>query len=511
MKIKYLLLLFLLSCVYLSCGELPASSSENPRRIASVEDGTFKTGEILVKFAFGISTKPGQDIVEQMGGKRLKTFSLTQIQHIKIREGQTVEEAVKEYGKFPEVEYAEPNYIIKAEAVNPSDTNFSNLWGLHNIAQTVNGNAGTSDSDIDAPEAWEFTTGSSSVVVAVIDSGVDYNHPDLDGNIWTNSSESIDGVDNDGNGYIDDIRGWDFVENDNSPIGYNDHGTHIAGIIGAEGDNGEGVTGVAWNVMIMPVRTLDFEGLGYVSDGIAGIEYAILNGAQIINYSIGSNYFNQAVYDTISLANDSNILFVTSAGNSGVDNETVDHYPSDYDLANIIAVAATDQNDNLASFSNYGVVSVDIAAPGVDIQSTIPARETIYTTSFESGTTGWTTVTWSGYTWGYSSNFSVTGTQSFSDGSELGVNYLSNTYAEGYSPSIDLTAKSGCKLSSWLAYSTEPDNDFFYISGWNGSAWSYIDIFSGDYFYWSHQVYRLDTYEGVSSFSIKFGLLSNGI
>jgi subtilisin family serine protease len=163
-----------------------------------------------------------------LGVYTLKNFRRIGVQHVKLPKGMTVEEALEIYRSDPDVEYVEPNYLRYATAT-PDDTFFTNLWGLHNSGQNVNGTAGTADADIDGPEAWDTTTGSTSVVVAVIDSGVDYNHPDLAANIWTNPAEFPgNGLDDDGNGLVDDVQGWDFVDNDNNPMDNSDHGTHVA-------------------------------------------------------------------------------------------------------------------------------------------------------------------------------------------------------------------------------------------------------------------------------------------
>jgi hypothetical protein len=211
------------------------------------------------------------------------------------------------------------------------------------------------------------------VVVAVLDTGADWDHEDLTDNIWNNDDEAENGVDSDSNGYEDDIRGWDFVNDDNDPdddhVGTY-HGTHVSGTIGAEGDNGIGMTGVNWSVSIVPLKILDANGDGFVSDEIVAIDYAIANGANVINASFSGGSYSQFEYNAIRDARDAGVLFVAAAGNDGADNGHVPAYPASYDLDNIIAVAATDQNDDLASFSNFGATAVDITAPGVWIYST---------------------------------------------------------------------------------------------------------------------------------------------
>ena len=224
---------------------------------------------------------------------------------------------------------------------------------MHNTGQNANGTTGTDDKDIDALEAWDITFGADRVVVAVIDSGVDGSHPDLSANLWTNSGEIPgNGLDDDGNGYVDDIRGWDFANKDNNPADDNGHGTHVTGIIAAVGNNGIGVAGVAWNAKIMALKSFRADGSGLTSDAILAIAYANLMGADVINNSWGGAPYSQALFDMIR---SSSAMVVFAAGNSGQNNDLIPHYPSSYTSANILAVAATDPNDNLALFSNFGV------------------------------------------------------------------------------------------------------------------------------------------------------------
>ena len=278
------------------------------------------------------------------------------------------------------VAYAEPNYVLSLENTLPNDPQFNQLWGLHNTGQT----GGTTDADIDAPEAWDLTTGSSSIVVGVIDTGIDYTHVDLVSNIWTNPGEIADnGIDDDGNGFIDDVHGWDFVNNDNDPMDDHAHGTHVSGTIGGTGNNSVGVSGVNWNVKIMGLKFLDSFGSGTTAGAIAAVNYATMmrrlykdsggtKGANIVltSNSWGGGGFSQSLRNAIEASGDENMLFIAAAGNSGGNNDSFPHYPSNYDLANVIAVAATDHNDGRASFSNYGANSVDLGAPGVAIYST---------------------------------------------------------------------------------------------------------------------------------------------
>ena len=274
------------------------------------------------------------------------------------------------------VAYVEPDFAITPR-VFPRDASFGSLWGLHNTGQS----GGLVDADIDAPEAWRTTTGSRGVVIAVIDSGVDYTHPDLAANAWRNPGEVAgDGIDNDGNGFVDDVFGWDFRNNDADPMDDNGHGTHVAGTIGAVGNNGTGVVGVNWQVSIMSLKFLSSSGTGSTSNAIAAVNYATRMkrdfGVNVVatNNSWGGGGFSTALRDAIAAGGRQNILFVAAAGNDGADNDATPHYPSNYANTAVISVAASDRSNRLASFSNYGATSVDLAAPGASIISTLPGN-----------------------------------------------------------------------------------------------------------------------------------------
>ncbi len=250
---------------------------------------------------------------------------------------------------------------ISLTTANTNDPLIGEVWGLNNIH------------GVDAETAWSVSSGADEVVVAVIDSGVDINHPDLSSIIWTNDNEiANNGIDDDSNGFIDDVNGWDFTsEYDNTPQDEHGHGTHVSGTISAIRNNSEGIAGVADNVKIMPLRFLDKDGFGVTSWAISALEYAVANGAQISNNSWGGGGYEPALYSAIAAAQQQNHLFVAAAGNSGQNSDINPMYPAAYDLSNIISVAAINSNGGLAGFSNYGVNSVDIAAPGVSILSTM--------------------------------------------------------------------------------------------------------------------------------------------
>lgn len=322
-------------------------------------------GEVLIKYKEHTS-RAAQDLHStQFGARTLREFRSIDLHHLRLPSGVSVEEGMEMFRRNPDVEYVEPNYIRRATAT-PDDTHFSLQWGLHNTSYS------STDVDIDAPEAWDASVGSGAVVVGILDTGVDYDHPDLKANIWINPSDPQDGIDNDSNGYVDDIRGWDFVDNDNTPTDPNSHGTFVAGAIGAVGNNSRGVAGVSWTVKLMPLRIFDAQSIGSVSDIVAAINYARRNGANIINASFEGTSYSQAEKSAIDAFGAAGGLFVVAAGNSGTNNDSSPVYPASYPCANIIAVAATTPTDDLASFSNYGKSGVDVGAPGQNILSTEP-------------------------------------------------------------------------------------------------------------------------------------------
>ncbi len=347
----------------------PPGHLEGKGNVVADERAPYVEGEILVGFHPGTRGSERANARAMVQATRVHTFR-SGAEHWRLGPGVRVEQAIERMARNPNVTYAEPNYLLTLDII-PNDPRLDELWGMINTGQT----GGTPDADIDADMAWGVSTGSSSVLVAVIDTGVDYNHPELAANIWTNPGEIPgNGVDDDGNGYVDDVHGYDFYNDDGDPMDDHGHGTHCSGTIGAIGDNGIGVAGVNWTVKIMALKFIGAGGSGPTSAAAEAVDYAVMMGADLTSNSYGGGAYLQTFYDAIQGAGVANQAFVAAAGNDGLNTDVTPHYPSTYDLANIIAVAATDHNDARASFSNYGLTTVDLGAPGVDILSTLPGN-----------------------------------------------------------------------------------------------------------------------------------------
>ncbi|MFQ5640677.1 MAG: S8 family peptidase [bacterium] len=347
-KIVLLFSLALVSVTLISCGQKP------PPEPAQVE------GEVLIKFKSTVSATSVTQALSHAGLSIHRSFDQIDVLRCRIEGAKTVAEAVAECNAADNIEYAEPNYIYHTMAT-PNDPRLTELWGLHMI---------------DAPQAWDVQTGSKSVIVGVIDTGIHHEHEDLAVNVWSNPGETGEGkenngVDDDGNGFVDDVHGWDFFNDDNDPRDDNDHGSHVSGTIGAAGDNGKGVVGVNWNVTLMGLKFLGGDGSGNTGDAIDAIIYGTNMGAKVLSNSWGGGGRSQALEDAIRFANDQGVLFVAAAGNAGSDNDTFPSFPASYEVENVVAVAASTENDGLASFSNTGLHSVDLAAPGTNILSTV--------------------------------------------------------------------------------------------------------------------------------------------
>lgn len=334
--------------------------------------------DVLVKFKAGVTNPTIKAITLKLHDRIEDDIeAVPGLEAIKDLDDETADQVVADYRKLPEVEYAEVNGEISLdredsalEPVTPRDPQFSDQWALANNGQQ----GGKQGADISAMRAWAVTTGTDDVVIAVLDSGVDYTHDDLANNIWVRPA-NIPPFEDDSAGAIQDLHGYNAIENNSDPMDDNGHGTHCAGIIGAEGGNDIGIAGVNWKVQIMPLKFMNAGGFGTTKDAVEAINYVINRrkagvNVRVISASWGSTAKSRALEDIIRKAYEAGILFVAASGNASTDNDRSPHYPSSYNIPNVISVAALDRKDELASFSNYGAKSVAIAAPGVDILST---------------------------------------------------------------------------------------------------------------------------------------------
>lgn len=343
----------------------------------------FIPGELLVKRSELVSSRTSRLAIEEMGGEVTQEFPFVSWQKVKLPPGQTVWDAISRYRSMPGVERVQPNYIYKTLATT-NDPRLPDLYGLNKIQ---------------APNAWDRSPGSAKVVVAVIDTGILYTHEDLAANMWRNPGEtgldynglnrSTNGVDDDRDGYVDDVFGVDTINHDSDPVDDYGHGTHVAGTIGAVGNNSTGIVGVNWNVRIMTIKTHDLFGNGSSASVVEGFQYAAMMRKRGVNVRVTNNSwggapeapaYDQALKDAIDAAGDAGILNICAAGNGASDNDADPFYPATYDSPSIIAVAASDPGDNPASFSSFGHTTVDLAAPGVGILSTYGTSTTEYRT-----------------------------------------------------------------------------------------------------------------------------------
>ncbi len=352
------------------------SNIEKYRLLLDQLNAPYKEKELLIKYFDTIDISAISYFENENALNKIKRYHIVNnLYHYSIIGSSTVSTKAFLILENPLIEFVEPNSIGHVSTNIPNDPGFPGLYGMHNTGQ----NGGMLDADIDAPEAWDHEKGNSSIIVGIIDSGIDYDHPDLLSNIWTNPGEIAgNGIDDDNNGYIDDIHGWDWAYDDNEPTDFCGHGTHVAGTVGAIGNNSEGVAGVCWQVKLMALKFLNDNNSGNVADAISAVEYATDNGATLTNNSWTTPSFSSSLKTAIL---NSNMIFVAAAGNGGPDNigddiDITPLYPASFDCDNIIAVAALDNNNNIATFSNFGATSVDVGAYGDDILSTKPDNAT---------------------------------------------------------------------------------------------------------------------------------------
>jgi thermitase len=396
-------------------------------------------GQVVVRFLPNADPLSRKAALSAESATTVKRLVVPGLQLVRV-DG-PVADAVAAFRSNPAVAYAEPNWLYHADVV-PNDPRYPQLWAL---------------AKINAPAAWRVTTGSPAVTVGIVDTGIATDHLDLSANI---------------------VAGHDFVQGEVDPRDFNGHGTHVAGTIGARGNNSRGVAGVNWQVGLMPVRVLDGSGSGSNANVTAGLAYACTHGASIVNASLGGTAYSASMRDAI--ASCPNTLFVVAAGNDGLSDDRVPHYPCNYgaapdNLPNVVCVAATDTSDTLASFSNYGQ-SVDLAAPGVSIPSTWPAYDTLATEGFES-LASWTQRFLAGFAFGRSP---VHSSGLFSAADSPGGSYQPGTDTSllRTTPMASLVGRVGCRLSYNLRLDTQLNHDYFQVSGspdgvtFSGSQWS---------------------------------------
>ena len=366
MKTKSLLSIFVTTSIIGIFFSLSGETLANP--FSPRETANYMPGELLVQFKSRISAQKRSNSLAVFGSA-IQADLNHNLLHIKLGAGKTVETALSAYRNDPDIENAQPNYIYHADAV-PYDTQYGQLWAFKNSGQTISPvppltntvytthNPGTRGDDLNIEPAWDLINDCSPVVVAVIDSGINYNNEDLAPNMWTTVAYPLHGTNFTNEGPAND------------PMDLKGHGTHVAGIIGAAGNNSQGTTGVCWKASIMAVRVLDSTGSGTTANIIQGIAFAVSNGAKVINLSLGGGTFDQAFSDAITSAQSSDVVVIVAAGNNNDNNDAVPHYPCSFTHANLICVAALDQSYALASFSNWGPTSVHVGAPGTNILST---------------------------------------------------------------------------------------------------------------------------------------------
>jgi subtilisin family serine protease len=477
----------------------------------AAEEPGYVPGELIVRFRRGATAFERTAALSAQNVRFADSLGLPGLARVELPRGVSVAAAAAALEDDPEVLYAEPNYLSELSVV-PNDPMFGQLWGLSQ----------PSGRDIDAPSAWDQTTGSPDVVVAVIDSGVAYGHPDLNGNIWIND-DPPGGGDDDGNGFVDDLHGWDFIQDDRTPLDFNGHGTHVAGTIGAEGNNARGVTGVNWDVSIMPLRAANAVG-GLPSAAVVdAIAYACANGADVVNGSFGSSRFSQAIADAVVDPSCADTLFSFAAGNDGrnlnPNRRRNNAFPCELhrpptSAPNLLCVGASGRNDALASFSNRGTAAVHLAAPGVGIRSTLPVFRAVsgFPDGFEGGNSAFDR-RWGGRTgspaWDRTRAKDKGGKYSLTD--SPGGRYPNNANTSiRRRHDFSLRGRVGCGLDYDLWLQSERRRDgiliqlgkpFNLLRAWSGSTGGRFLHFSED---------MSDKYDGDRRVFLRFRFLSNG-
>lgn len=449
--------------------------------------------EIIVRFERDIrSTSARNGSLRAADARASRSLPASGLTVARVEAGTSAAEAAEAAEDLPGVAWAEPNGRVRAHLI-PNDPLFGEQWGHHNTGQAIgNAAAGTPDADVDSPEAWNANTGGDSVLVAVIDTGVDRTNPDLVGKLWTNPGESgggreTNGIDDDGNGLVDDVQGWDYVDGDNdaqdlgsgtggAPI---DHGTVAASIIAGRAGNGFGGAGVSHGARVVGIRALGRDGGGSFADIAEAMNLAARYGAKVVNLSLGGANPSQAISDAI--ADNPDVVFVASAGNNGSNNDVTPSYPCNDPAPNVVCVAATDRNDMLAGFSNFGAAAVDIAAPGVATLGSQNARQVVYSEDFESGFNGWLT-SGTNNTWALTTSRSVSGSASLTDSPPDEQDYQNNTESFAFQTVAempDLSGRRGCRVHAHLDRDIVALDRFGILASSGGTTFTLLESYSG--------------------------------
>jgi subtilisin family serine protease len=456
-------------------GALAAPASAGPRAARAQEPlaRPYVAGEVLVRLRAGVAGERAARSLRAGGARSSRALGLARTRLVRLGPGVSVEKAVAALRRDPAVETAEPNWLYRALAV-PDDPDLGQLWGLQKIR---------------APAAWNVTTGRAGVRVAVVDTGVEVDHPDLAANVWTNPADPPGGGDDDGNGLEDDTHGWDFLDGDNDPRDANEHGTHVAGTIGAKGNNGLGIAGVAWDVALVPLRAGDARGFFPSSAILDAFAYACAKKIGIVNGSFGGSRSSKLQRALIESRACARTLFVFAAGNDGRSNDAAggkNHvYPCDYPSARILCVAATTPADGRASFSNFGVRSVDLGAPGRAILSTIPTWQEAVSDGFDDTPTLFET------RWGEGEQpdgHPVWGHEIFSYNAHPWYWSLSDSPGAPYAAETDTTIRSlapystetgrDCRLDYWMNM-VVATGDRFFLEAATDPAGPWTDVTNG--------------------------------
>lgn len=518
-----------ISIVFSANAVAPNPESHGPKRIN--EGDRYKKGEVLVKFKPGVRTRVIDSIADAHLSNIAKHFDaitrLDACEYVHIySKFKSTDQLIEELQKLPEVAAVSPNHYFKVCQTFPNDENFEYLWGLHNT-----GDYGEAGIDIKAPEAWDVHRGSSRVIVGVIDTGIDYNHPDLAPNMWINPGEAVDGIDNDGNGYIDDIHGINAITSTGDPMDDESHGTHCAGTIGAVGNNSVGVTGVCWDVKLIGAKFIDASGWGEEADALECMNYLLdlktSHGQNIVavNASFGGGDYNAVFESAIDAMGAAGIMFCAAAGNEFTNNDIDPFYPASYSCPNIISVTAVDANG--WQWFNYGATSVDLVAPGVDILSTInavywPEEGDLFFDDMESGAGNWVTG-------GINNSWAITTDQEILEwpdnpvpspphfwSDSPGVYYLNDTDSWLMNASdIDLTGYAGQDLyigfgSAMYFESIPVDHGYVEVSGNGGSTWEVIgDLATYAFFWYIPWFYEIPDSVKTAHFRFRFHLVTD--